>query len=415
MYCSKCGEQIPGDARFCAGCGVPVDLLPVAKLPTYPVGEQAAVPNAPRKKSKALLIVAACVVVLGCAILIPILIERPKAAHYKQAIALMQSGEAAQALKAQESFNALGKYKDAADYSKDCQKILDYAAAKVSMNAGDYAQAKQALIKLGNYEKAATLAAKCQDKLDYDAAAALMAENNYEAAADAFLALGDYEDAPALAADCKNRLDYDAAKTLLDNKNFEAALPAFTALGDYKDAVEQAQICKNKRDYNLADAAFEAGRYYSAFISFTDLGDYLDSAARAKACIQPYPPAGELYHSAAFTAKGCSLTIVSPSDALAAYLKFYSDADELVSTLFVPSGKKAVVKLPAGTYKIKAANGKNWFGPQEMFGDLGSYRLLTFFNDATMTTLKSGISYKLSLQQLVNGDAGSNNVAREGF
>ncbi len=51
MFCSSCGNQIPDDVRFCAGCGAPVPPPPAAELPTPipppPAGFPASAPPPP--------------------------------------------------------------------------------------------------------------------------------------------------------------------------------------------------------------------------------------------------------------------------------------------------------------------------------------------------------------------------------
>ena len=77
-----------------------------------------------------------------------------------------------------------------------------------------------------------------------------------------------------------------------------------------------------------------------------------------------------------------------------AYYKLYMGGD-LVASVFVrgesglyhPFGTNtttATVALPAGTYQIKVAYGTSWFGPDDMFGDYGDYRICTFDGSDTV-------------------------------
>lgn len=415
MYCPKCGVQIPNEARFCPDCGEAVKFIatqgnPYQSTPSsfVPLG-MAIKPKKTGGKRRTILIVSACVFVLACAILIPVL--GAKEARYKEAIALMDSGEVPQA---QEAFIALGNYKESDELSLKCRNMLDFDAAKAQMDAGEYAEAKQAFVKLGDYDQASKMAIQCQDKMDYDAAVVLMDANNNEKARDAFLKLGNFEDSAELAKECKNRMDYDAAKALMENHDYQKALFAFRALADYSDSEELTVECQNKMDYEAATIAFDQGKYYTAYIIFKSIGDYADSATCANACYQTTPKNGEVYRNPAYSSKKCSLTISTAADGYDNYLKFYTDNDELVATVFIASGQKARIKLPVGTYKIKAATGMDWFGAEEMFGDEGFYQLLTFGNDVT-TTFKSNYTYTLSLRSVKDGNVGGQPQDRKKF
>ena len=62
MFCGGCGNQIPTDAKFCNRCGAR-QVAPVAQAPVAQV--QAQVTLAPKRRSKALWIVLATMVVGG--------------------------------------------------------------------------------------------------------------------------------------------------------------------------------------------------------------------------------------------------------------------------------------------------------------------------------------------------------------
>ncbi len=82
MYCLKCGTQMPNEARFCPNCGESVRRTD-AQHPVYQPIEwgdmQQGMKSKKRKNTN--LIIAASVFVLICVVLIPVLIEAPKAAQ----------------------------------------------------------------------------------------------------------------------------------------------------------------------------------------------------------------------------------------------------------------------------------------------------------------------------------------------
>jgi hypothetical protein len=73
------------------------------------------------------------------------------------------------------------------------------------------------------------------------------------------------------------------------------------------------------------------------------------------------------------------------------FIKFYK-GDTLVCSLFIASGKEVTAKLPAGTYKIKAAIGKTWFGQKEAFGDANAHYEVIYENYKMTRNWITGIS-----------------------
>lgn len=284
------------------------------------------------------------------------------------------------------------------------------------MDAGEYDAAKQAFEALNDFGQAPLMAVECQNIMEYTAAVALMDDTRYEEARDAFTKLGAYQDSAQLAADCQNRLDYDNAAALMDRGEYDLAAKIFLALGEYSDAAARAEECQDALTYQFAKVCYSQGSYYLAYSILTGLGDYSDAAACAQACIQPNPDSGELYRNPEYSSKRCSLTIKTGDAGNSTFLKIYTGDGILVSTVFIASKKKVTVKLPTGTYRMKAAYGWDWFGADDMFGDDGYYELLLFENSAEVTSLKSNYIYTLSIgAEGSDGNVGSRQEERQGF
>lgn len=412
MFCRKCGAQLPQDSVFCHKCGlhvtgiksIPADAAavntqntppdaagtrnqpdkptspPVTAEPYAPYAPAIYAPKKTGKKIKIVVISALCCVVAAAAVVAIslVLAENDRAGRYTQAINYLDSGHAKRAM---EAFEELGKYKSSQALADEARQMLDYQEAKAKMDTGDYEEAKKA-----------------------------------------FDALGDYKDATPLAARCQKNIDYDAAKKLLYKKEYEHAMAMFNALGDYEDAADLAANCQkeiiaaqNAKDYAAAEEAFQDDRFYTACGMFTKLGDYHDSAKRAKACKQAYP-FGEIYRNEDFTKKGCPLTIKLPKESQEPDLvKIFTPKDVLVCAVFLTPGKSVRINLPAGSYKMKSAIGKDWFGMKELFGDEGYYDIMIFEKNSEVITLKSSKIYTLTLRYAKNSNIGSKQIPRTDF
>lgn len=170
MNCSSCNAHLEDGAVFCTQCGAPVQTIPNSELqePLQEISETQKKPN--RKRTKMILIISACILVVACAVLIPVFIEKAKADKYEAAFAMMEKGDAPQA---KDDFTELGGYKDSTSLADTCQNMIDYEKANALKEAGDYAAAKGIYDSIKGYEDSAELSQECQKTLDYDAATAL--------------------------------------------------------------------------------------------------------------------------------------------------------------------------------------------------------------------------------------------------
>lgn len=138
-----------------------------------------------------------------------------------------------------------------------------------------------------------------------------------------------------------------------------------------------------KAQYTKAKAAFEKKMYYTAYKMFTALGKYEDAASLASKCKRPMPETGEMRRNSDYKRKTVRLNLNNKlKGGYNIYIRIYDSTGEtFVSSVFVRSGKGAVVYLPDTSYLMKAAYGKGtWFGENEMFGDDAIYKELFTFS-----------------------------------
>ena len=111
----------------------------------------------------------------------------------------------------------------------------------------------------------------------------------------------------------------------------------------------------------------------------------------------PFPDTGEIWRADEL-AEQTELTVkVSQDDEQGMHIKIYRDGTELVTMLFVGGSGSVTTSLPAGSYTIKAGTGRKWYGPEESFGDSGSYEVMTFDGGASEVGLQAGYAYTLSV------------------
>ncbi|NDP46866.1 MAG: hypothetical protein GZ085_00475 [Sulfuriferula multivorans] len=68
------------------------------------------------------------------------------------------------------------------------------------------------------------------------------------------------------------------------------------------------------------------------------------------------------------------LTITTRNDGYNYFVKVaHPGTTQSVSEFFIRSGESVVTQVPLGTYELKYASGKTWYGPVHMFGPETSY------------------------------------------
>jgi hypothetical protein len=128
-----------------------------------------------------------------------------------------------------------------------------------------------------------------------------------------------------------------------------------------------------------------------------------------QSCITPYPESGVLYQDDAFKSSRSAIAIDAANSTTACYYKIYS-GETLAATMFINAGSKVEVDLPPGTYTLKQARGKDWFGEQIMFGDTdiinqqSYYETLVFEDGSDRLDLGDNIIMNISLAAATTGN-----------
>ena len=132
-------------------------------------------------------------------------------------------------------------------------KSSDYKDAMALLEAGEYAQAKAAFEALEDYQDITSKIAMCEAEIKYADAVALMDAGQYEEAIAVFEALADHKDSTAKIEECEAAIlerKYNQAIAALDAGDYIQAYDSLTALDGYKDSAEQAAAICN--EYNAA-------------------------------------------------------------------------------------------------------------------------------------------------------------------
>ena len=319
-------------------------------------------------------------------------------------------------------FTGLGLYGDSEALASECLKNTAYNKAVALMGAERYRDAVQELEPLAaqGFEDSSNLLTLCRNKIVYNEAVALMMDGRYEDAAIMLepLAVQGFEDSSYLVSECGNEIAYAEAVALVREENYTGAialLEPLTAQG-FKDSAALLNECDCNIDYSAADAAYNAGRYYEAYKVFISLGDFKDANRRAGLCTREYPSTGEVFRDRDYSGTNVALRIETPSDdRRPTFVKIYSEDGVHISSIFINGGDSPRVRIPAGTYMIRAAYGSDWFGFEDMFGDNGVYQTLLFEGNATTIRLQRNHEYTLTLRNAANGNVGTQNGNRGSF
>lgn len=306
---------------------------------------------------------------------------------------------------AQQEFEALGDYKDAASYYDVASKWTAAQAKEKSalQNVDAWNEVAKDYDAIGSPE-AKTEAERCRNTATYYQACQTLEENldskkNVQKALELFQNCNGVFDADAQIAYCKDDLTYLDATKLIKDKKWAEATEKLGSLSDssFRDASQLRSECSYWTSYEEAASYYDAGQYYEAYQRFLSLGDAdyegADATERANACIQDFPAGGVVYRNDAYSSDDLQLTIDN-SGLPNAYYKLYI-GDDLVATIFIAAGGSETFMLPAGTYHMNKGYGETWFGTQDMFGDEGDYWKCTV-GSSEYFDLEYGWAYEIS-------------------
>jgi len=106
----------------------------------------------------------------------------------------------------------------------------------------------------------------------------------------------------------------------------------------------------------------------------------VDAEDMAQKCIRPWPKNGELWHNQDLRSNEVwlSFSVNQADDSMGRYFMVYTEENVLAATLFIHGSGKVTTKLPGGRYRIREAQGTEWYGTKETFGREGHYEFMVF-------------------------------------
>ena len=323
-------------------------------------------------------------------------IDDKKEAYYQAAELLVNSGLYDQAC---QTYKCLGKYKDSADAAIYCE-------AQDKIENDDMKGAIPLLEKIAGYKDAASLKENCSTYLE---AAELQDKGDDESlkkAEEMFNGLGEFKDSSDRALACKSVGLFKEAKALADKKDYDGAYKILKEYpsNPYPGWKELMTESKNEIDYAEAEKYFKDEHYYKAYQIYNRLGDFKNSKDKAKKCKRDNPGNKILFQDPDYKSSSVKLTIDNKGY-MNTYIKLYSSSDKLAARIFIKEDGAISINLPAGTYHMNRAYGKQWYGKKDMFGDEGFYWKCKIGNSYNFV-LKSGYIYTLKAGG--SGDAVSN-------
>ena len=87
-----------------------------------------------------------------------------------------------------------------------------------------------------------------------------------------------------------------------------------------------------------------------------------------------------------------------------------SSTGSTILDLFVEGGRSVEIKIPSGTYEIRYATGKDWYGYQYLFGPETAYSKTN-----RNFSFSYGSGYELTLYKVVNGNLSTSTIHPEDF
>jgi len=130
--------------------------------------------------------------------------------------------------------------------------------------------------------------------------------------------------------------------------------------------------------------------------------------------VQPLPETGttvKYYNSQAFAPLG----IATKSDGTNYLIKVvdWNNKNDVLTT-FIRSGETTSIKVPLGSYEVRYAAGKTWYGYEYLFGPGTAY----YKADSRMDFTQSGNTYNgvtIELIQRADGNLKTSNISENNF
>jgi tetratricopeptide (TPR) repeat protein len=355
--------------------------------------------------------VGAVVLIVGGVMVFNVVQEQRREAAYEQGIVLYDQGDY------EEAYEVLSglpdDYRDATTLARAARQAADYQVAEGLLEAGDYAGATSAFQALGSYRDASLRVAECEAWIAFEHGQDQVEAGDYQAALDTLTAITPIGSLTQAELDeWIHRCRYALAQALYEAADYAACTTAFGQLpNSYEDVPERSRQCR----YAYADRLQGEGHFFDAYELFSELpSDYQDAPARAAGCVQPQPGNVELFHDPGFVSSSTDVKFEAASAPFPSYIKVYS-GETLVSVLYVTVGGATTIQVPAGDYSFREANGQEWFGESDMFGDSGTYTVMTFDGGNESVHLDGNKIYTITLHGVTDGNVGSHRTDPDNF
>lgn len=111
----------------------------------------------------------------------------------------------------------------------------------------------------------------------------------------------------------------------------------------------------------------------------------------------------------------CPMSItLSPSDKNDYYIKFIDASNRLTATVYIRSGGTSKFQMPEGTYRMKYAYGKTWYGKKYYFGPSGGYSQADSLIKC-YSTYEGYYGSTITLYPVSNGNLSTSNISKAQF
>ncbi|MCR4605953.1 MAG: hypothetical protein K5639_08160 [Eubacterium sp.] len=369
---------------------------------------------------KTIIIIAAIAFAVIVAVAgIIIWLQFKKSKNYENANIYLQTKRYEEAY---ELFDDLGSYKDSETKATEAKQAWDYEEAGKAMGRGDYEKAITLYDGLKGYKDSSSKLTECKNALVFKEAEDLYEKKDYDGAIAKLETLTDYkeEEKEEILSKCHREKLVAEINAKIEEKDFYGARDILDSdNGQYIRGQQQVQLYKTVRQPIAYDEGVKAKKkklFYTAYKNFEEAGDYKDAKSKKKSCVKKKPKTKVTYRKKG-ASKAVSLKIKAPKvKGQCVYMKIYKykNKEKLIGCVFLHPGKTATIRLPRGTYHLKAAysSGK-WFGKKEMFGDNARYQKL--MNGGSDKFKLKGSGYILTLGGVVNGNVGTRGQSRSGF